>query len=447
MDKAKQYLIIILTALSPVFSISQELTFRDYDEQSLVLYNNAEWKELIKLSDQAISDGIDYYYLRIRSGIACFESRRFEKAIVHLHQALAYYENDPVALEYLYASYLALNKTYEARAAYSRLPQSVKEKLKTTLPRKNNISAGFGPLLSNQMEKFSNIDLDGPDDIYGETDIAQDGYYLDFGYGRAFGKGSGFYAAYSLIKLNMNKLVSIGDTLSVDDQYPLLQHQFYLSGNINLGKGFFLTPAVNVILDRYEKVMPQLAEDSLSYLFPLEKFSPLSFIAYLSVRKDFHIVQTSLFGSYANLNDKKQFQAGFQALVFPYGNLDLYFDTRILNHHNDGKNNIIFEEKAGLRLFKPLWAEVNATFGQMENYYDKQAYVVYNVIDRIRLKAGAKAIIILNPRMTLTAEYIFMAREGKYLSYNLTNTDKIVPVTKYRDFENQVYLLTLQVKI
>ena len=447
MDKAKKYLIVVLTAICPLFGNSQELTFREYDEQSLVLYNESAWKELIKLSEEAIRDSIDYYYLRIRTGIACYEIERYEKAIVHLTQSLAFYENDPVALEYLYGCYLELNKPYEARKTYNLLPQSIRDKLKRTLPGNNDLSAGFGPVLSNQMEKFSAIDLDGQDDIYGETDIVQDGYYLDFGYGRALGKGSGIFAGYSLIKLNMNKLVSIGDSLSVDDQYPLFQHQFYLSGNINLGKGFYITPAVNVIFDRYEKVMPHFAEDSLSYVFPLEKFSPLSFIAYLSLKKDFHIVQAGLFGAYSNLNEKNQFQAGFQALVFPYGNLDLYFDTRLLNHHNDGKNNIIFEEKAGIRLFKPMWAEVNATFGRMENYYDKQAYVVYNIIDRIRFKTGAKAIIVLNPKMTLTAEYIFMAREGKYLSYNQTNNDKVVPVTKYRDFEYQVYLLTLHVKI
>ncbi|MCK7534435.1 MAG: hypothetical protein MZV63_27155 [Marinilabiliales bacterium] len=39
----------------------------------------------------------------------------------------------------------------------------------------------MGMIEGNQMEKFDSLDLDGEDNIYGETDITQDGHYFNGG--------------------------------------------------------------------------------------------------------------------------------------------------------------------------------------------------------------------------------------------------------------------------
>ncbi|MCK7534436.1 MAG: hypothetical protein MZV63_27160 [Marinilabiliales bacterium] len=60
------------------------LTFRDVDHHSLELYQQGDWKGLIRYNNEAFSQGIDYYFLRLRTGIAYFETKKYMKAALHL---------------------------------------------------------------------------------------------------------------------------------------------------------------------------------------------------------------------------------------------------------------------------------------------------------------------------------------------------------------------------
>jgi hypothetical protein len=450
MGKIQRCLILLLLVLGSSLIQAQEkpLTFQEVDRHSFELYEKGEWKTLKSFIKQALGEGYDYYYLRMRAGIACFETKSYLLAASHFEQALTFNTNDHVAGEYLYYCYLELNRAADAIRVYKGLTASVQEKLSNSLPALRQADLEAGPLFSNQMQVFDTIDLDGEDNIYGETDITQDGYYFSGGLSWGFEKGSSVYGGYSLIKLNKNKLAKIGDSLSVDDQYPLVQHQFYINGNIMLGKGFSLLPAFNFIHNRFETVMPHLAEDSMSYLFPVQTFRQNAFIGYLSITRDFRIVQTSLFFAFSNLNNEDQFQGGFHLLAFPLGNLDLYLSTKLINHRNAGQNRLIFEQMLGARLFKPLWAELFATFGQMENYHESNAFVVYNITGKMNFKGGAKLIYAFTPNCIISAEYLYLLREGEYINYtlDLQEDNQAIPVTMMKDFWNQIFLLGLKLK-
>lgn len=453
MDKAKRYLIpaliiLLFSGLSlPGKSQDRKNTYQYYDQKSLELYNKGDWKELSRLCSEALKDGYDYYYLRIRAGIAGYERERYMTAAMHFEAALGFYTADPVAGEYLFYCYLELNRWPDVYKVYNELPPSLRAKLKEHLPKNVEANMDAGPVFSNQMAVYDTIDLDGPDNIYGETEIIQDGYYFDAGLAWKFKKGYSLYGSYSLVKLNKVKKVQIDNTLSVDDDYPLVQHQLYLNGNIPFGNGFSIIPAFNLVTYNYKVVMPKVSPDSTRFLFPVKNFNENSFIGYLSVNKDFMIVRTSLFLSYSNLNAVNQFQAGFRFTVYPYGNLNFYLGSTLLNNRNDGNNSIIFKQMAGFRLFKPLWAEIDATFGRMDNFHDNQAYVVYNIADRMKFKGGARAILMLSPRWLITADYLYLWREGNYLTYAVQPDESIAPVINQKDFNNQIVLLGITWKI
>jgi hypothetical protein len=443
MDNAKRILTIalLLAGLSELYGQEEKLASRDVERQSLELYQAGNWKELIRFANEALSQGIDYYYLRIRAGVACFETKRYMKAALHFEIALSFSENDFVAGEYLYGCYMELNRSSEAYKIYDKLPASSKEKLNKNLPKLRLVSIEEGLINSNQMEKTENLDLDGEDNLYGEADITQEGNYFSAGLGWGFRQGNSVFGSYSNVTLNKDKIAEIGDTISLDDQYRLKQHQVYLSGNIPLGKGYSVLPAFNMVMGSYEQVMPQLKDDSSGYIFPLQEFSYTDYIGYLSVTKDFNIVQITLSAAYSNLNDKQQFQAGFQALVYPFGNLNLYSSSKLMNHMNDGVHHILFEQMVGTRFTRNLWAEVNATFGTMQNYYEKNAFVVYNIADEIEFKGGANIIYMIYPSWMITLEYIYLQRRGQYTYYSQQEDDEAVEVNAPLDFGNNIFIL------
>jgi hypothetical protein len=382
----------------------------------------------------------------LQAGITCFEAKRFIRAAFHFQQSFELNENDLVAGEYLYRCYIELNKSTEAYEVYQKLLPESREKLKKSLPKLRFVYFEEGLISCNQMEKFDSLDIDGEDNIYGETDITQDGNYFNGVLSWGFKNGYSVNGGYTLVTLNKNKVAKIGDTLSVDDLYPLKQHQVYLNGNIPLGKGYSVLPAFNLVLESYKTVMPQLSQDSINYVFPVEEFRLNSYIGFLSVTKDFNIVQATLFAAISNLNEKQQFQAGFQAIVFPLGNLNFYLSSKLLNHNNDGVNHFIFEQMAGFRLTRSVSAEVNATFGRMQNYHEKNAFIVYNIADQMRFKGGAKVMFTLAPRWVITGEYLYLLREGEFVYYSKGEDQKIYPVTETRDFSNNIFLIGLKWK-
>ncbi|HPI87127.1 MAG TPA: tetratricopeptide repeat protein [Bacteroidales bacterium] len=445
MGTSKRKLLLILLFLMPFAAVPQEqrLSFREADSTSYVLYAAGEWKQLTRYCNRAFADSIDYYYLRMRAGIAAFETERYMRAALHFGKALEFNAKDPVAGEYLYGCYLRLNRPDEARTILEDLPPSVREKLEPAMPYFHRAILETGPLMSNEMTRYDTVDLDGPDDLYGEADITLDGYYLNAGVARAFKGGYNVYLGYTLVKLNKNKIAETGDSLSVDDQYPLYQHQYYASGIIPVRKNYSVQAAFHYISNSYETVMPRLAADSLSYLYPREAFTNSSWIGYLSVTRDLKILKATLFGAISSLNDLNQYQGGFQLTAFPFGNLNLYTSSKLIDHINDNNHNFIFEQMAGVRLFRPLWLEASATFGNMENYHENSGFVVYNIADKMTFKGNARLIYAFHPRWTATAGYSFLVRESSYVQYLLTDDLKVERMVKTEDFQSQVILLGL----
>ena len=303
-----------------------------------------------------------------------------------------------------------------------------------------------GPVLSNQVNSFNNIDLDGPANIYGETDIIMDGYFINLDMKYGVSKLFALSGGYSMTRLNKSRLAEIGDTLSVDDQYPLIQHEFYINSTIHPGKGFEILPAVNIIIDSYETVMPEPGIDSSNWLFPVEKQGGVSTIAYLSVSKHFKIVSTKVFTAFSNLGEEKQFQAGIQFKIDPFGNQALVMASAFLNHRDAGTNHFIFDQTIDIRISKKVYTGVTATFGEMNNYYESHARKVYNLFNKLTFKGSARLIIEPVPRLKITGEYRYLAGEGSYFYYeNLSGGENQDPaVTNYKDFLSQVYLIGIK---
>jgi len=71
-------------------------------DQTYQLYNEENWYQLTEVGQEAVKNGLDYFYLRIRMGIAYFHLKNYRKAATHLEKALDFNGADASALEYLY---------------------------------------------------------------------------------------------------------------------------------------------------------------------------------------------------------------------------------------------------------------------------------------------------------------------------------------------------------
>ena len=146
-----QRLIIIILFFSFFASVkAQDRTdFFYYDSLTYKQYEDGRWKDLAKSGKEALSMGYDYYYMRMRIGISYYERKSYINAIRHFKKALGFNNNDQIATEYIYYSYLFSGKYYTADAWTKLFSLSLSEKTGVNTAKKNRFSVDY---LNNRSE-------------------------------------------------------------------------------------------------------------------------------------------------------------------------------------------------------------------------------------------------------------------------------------------------------
>lgn len=109
---------LLLLVLAPLLIKAQESP-DSVDAISYRLYLEQNWQQLDRYAERAIAQGTDFYYLRLRKGIAGFELKRYRSALVDFEKARMYLPGEQVATNYLYLCFI-YTAQYEQAARLSR---------------------------------------------------------------------------------------------------------------------------------------------------------------------------------------------------------------------------------------------------------------------------------------------------------------------------------------
>jgi len=106
-------------------------SFRYADSITYSMYMDKNWTELIASGKEALKNGHDYYYMRIRIGIAYYEKQNYAMAGIHFKKAQDFSFNDQLSLEYLFYSAFLTNRQYQAWSILSgSFPETKKKNCK-----------------------------------------------------------------------------------------------------------------------------------------------------------------------------------------------------------------------------------------------------------------------------------------------------------------------------
>ena len=104
----------------------QPLSLVSVDAQTYSQWQKKDWDGLIATGKQALKADIDFYYLRVRLGIAYYEKKNDHMALHHVEKAYKLQSNESYLKEYLYYSYLFAGREADAMAFAETLPVSMK---------------------------------------------------------------------------------------------------------------------------------------------------------------------------------------------------------------------------------------------------------------------------------------------------------------------------------
>lgn len=371
-------LIIILTLGIHANLMSQEVrNFQYYDEHSLELYNAGQWQQLIPLGKDAFEQGHDFYYLRMRVGIAYYNLEKYKLAINQFENALSFNSDDPLALEYLYYSYLFSGHEADALALY----QKKKEFLVNIDSKSQKLIKG---IYSEAGYKFSNNQVSEVGDIR----------FLHVGLSHQLAAGFNIYHGYTRLTQGFSEFTEVrtgnatgpggGGTSRLEKKISYTQNEYYIRGTIRPASRWLLIPAYH-----YQAFVDSLDNHAFSF----------------GLTKDVGIARFYTAVGFSHINQLDQHQWTLGITLYPMANLDFYIQTNFTLHDQEQEQNNILFHKIGGKIMNNTWIEASFGWGDMYNYSEMDAFYVQNIPDLIDTKLGITLIQIINQKHRLLTGY------------------------------------------
>lgn len=459
------FILVLLTTARGSFT-SAAMDFSTVDRLTYRCFTEQKWDSVILVGKQALRHEIDYYFLRVRLGIAYYKKTAYFPASVHLKKAREFNAGDAYVADYLYYAYLYTNREEEARALkpFMTKPLSTLPVPETEPPPPflSQIHFEYGYTLSSDANPDNVNDLMGSDSIYGEEDLYGNSSYLNLGINLRISKRISITLGYNHLVFNKTKYIQYGREedhfLGTADsswgtmylwsfpyvvhdtsfRYQVKQNEGYLGLTWALPGGFKIMPAIHLLSIKYPitSVLYDTStvndpgfftiSDGKLTTFPFKRTNyyfyqyDTSFINYvlaLRVTKEVGIFNIGLHGSYSNLNGYTQKQAGMSLTYYPLGNLNLYGTTTVTGFFQKRNNRLLLSQVIGVKAAPWLWLEGNFYYGDYTNANIFNGSVVYNNSDVIDYRAGISLVFPAGKHLQFSLLYQYFRKESQQIYY------------------------------
>lgn len=372
---AKRIILLLLLCIFYSYAEAQiTSSTQAADEQSLQLFTDHKWKELLQMGKNSIARGIDFPLLRMRTAYAAFALGNYSESLKHYRTVYDKDKENAVALYYLYLNDLYLNNTTGARFYAGKLTKEVKasEKLKSLKIAAAGIEYSY---------KSPDI-LERGNAQYGRLSVA-----TQLGYRLELQQSVSFYN--QVISEPKFTFVTNNTKINIKQKEYYGKLVFAASGTVSViaGAHYLYIPFNNYIYNNL------VGFGGLKYATP-----------YVQLEGMVHL---------ASIRDTSYNQYDLSISTNPLGNLNLYTITR-----GTYAKDFTFTQVAGVKILKNTWIEANATFGTYNTLIDNDALYVFDDIDTKKLKVGGTLYVLLAKKVRASLNFI-AENKTKYGTTNI----------------------------
>ncbi|MFK5854556.1 MAG: hypothetical protein QM503_00405 [Bacteroidota bacterium] len=480
----KSILISIIILFSGLYQLSGQVymgpDYKNLDSITYAHYVNQEWDKVVKTGNKALNRNIDYFYLRMRLGIASYYLGKYSDAADHFEKALIFNSKDQTAQLYLYDTYILLGKNTKAY----RLSSDFNKKTQSLIPIKRKpveaVYAGGGFTFSNNIPNNDELFIDTNNDTL-------TGYRILIGDKSVYYAGVNFnlsptvslYAGYNHLQIQKQinfqyneaplKLDSIQredwgfqkfystDTTLFQKSFSetIDQSEIYLNSRFQFENGWAATVFSNLVMVRSVNIKTDTIQNSVtdtSYYvygnepefnnytydelqFTRKDSSFFNYVIGINIEKDYNNITLNLTATTSGLNGLIQNQLGFSGFYYinPYSTF--YGSTGItwfVQKWESGwkENRLILNQKLGGKLFRNIWGEAEITYGNLNNSNTNNALVIYNQADGMNLKAGLTLNWYIGKHFELSLLYRYTSYEGLFMEVPFDDNDNNTNINK-----------------
>lgn len=388
------------------------ISFTEIDSLSFKLWEAGEWKRVIEIVQAGLNQGVDYYYLRMRIGVAYFNLEKYEKAIPHFRHALSFNEGDQVATEYLF-----LSMQFAGRNIVE--------------PRKIIASADVGVIMNPDADKMAAY---RPEELISANYLIRSYRYLSGGIKARLSKRfSGTFATQS-ISFDVTQQFSIPGSELLSYHVPFSENSVYLGGSYDFNKGWQLSVGANTLMASYQ-VMEFKQDGGGGGTYMPVGYNYLDVATHMGVNKRMPYLGVGLSADVNHLKNNWYGQSGVDLSYYPFGNLNLYLNAKLfvtgpLSGMTEG-GRIVSHLMLGTRILPKWWVELQFTEGIGKYWTEHQGYVVYNNLDPVKWRMGVNLSgFQITKRLDLVFRYQWSRRVASWYLYEGNN---------YEGVEEQMY--------
>ncbi len=391
--------LFIIILFSSVQGRAQQKDFAYYDSLTYKLYMDKDFKQLLKVGRDALNSGVDYYYLRMRIGIAAYNLQKYRIASAHFEKASTFSDND-VIHEYLYYSSLWGGEPLRAKGVVTDMSDILKKRI--GVAEKGLTAYSVDMAILNQTENFPD-DFDFPADEEGTQIVPTQFFNTSLSLSHNLGSNATMTHSITYLHRSSDKYTLYNSQDYYDTGFNTNQYEYYLgsaislshSWNLNLG-GHFSAVAFPKYIERWFNGNNQFTKTTAwSYDFVFSA-SVLKNFTYAAIEGEMVLL---------SLNGELVYQPTGVLRLYPFANLNLYTQSQLSFQNRDNSNNFFHQQKVGLKLLNHLWVEANYFSGGVSGFALNNGALLYNGVEEVNRMIGGMLIIPTKSKFTLTLGY------------------------------------------
>ncbi|MCF1750820.1 tetratricopeptide repeat protein [Mariniradius sediminis] len=417
----RRLIFIALLAIPWAFVQAQQ-SLPQVDAKTYELFQQGAWDRLIEEGNKAIQQGIDFYYLRVRIGIAHYEKRNYHAAIRHFEKARELNDSESYVQEYLYFANLFSGRSAEAKVIAEGFDPVLKSKTGTEkLPVVSRLDLAYNFTGQIDPSVIQDFNPNAPIGMEGSQFIPDYHHYYFGGLGLDLSPRFSIYQGYSYLQVSHLLYSQSANEQILDKTFASSVHQYYVAANLLIGKGLTLLGGLHFV----RRIFPVTSTITSGPPGPSVESTVISnagendLTGFVSLYKRLNRVTIGASYYRGSLGNFTQNQADGKVIIFPFGNLNLYTASTASLHQQDfggGNNsaNFVFDQQIGLKTTRWLWVEGYGTFGNMNNFFMNDGLLVFNRMDTIKQRLGGRLLILPSSNLKLTLDYTLFQNQSEF---------------------------------
>lgn len=428
-----------------------------YDSITFHYYNEKVWDSVIDIAKEALYRGHDFYYLRMRLGLAYEYQGNFRYAEKQYKEALKHVPTDVNAAYY---NYFAAINGGRKRVAYADFKNysfdQVKSIKKDDNPKmkylyENHLNTtvhnirtkaidriyfAYGYSFTGNSSKLADIYPQHKGISYSVGNVRENQTFFNFSVGGNISPMVEWDLSFNNSKITAVKLLQQRDSSHQEIPISVLQNELFLGARLYSGNGWNMKMTGHVlhynsnfitIYDTMFYEVPESAEDTMlveESLFGITDFiiKKNDYVVGLSINKKIGLVDFSIFGSYASILDKNPIQIGGELTILPRGNYSLYLTNRLFYYTDESSQRFVYKVSAGALLTKKINFDASVTFGDLQFTNEPGVAVVYNWSEKTTFKGDLVFSYKIAEKVYLSLRYQLTQKQSKYNYYTIDET-------------------------